>query len=91
VTSFSLPWYAIIGAKAGTDAKQPILACLVGFVLRLLALYRGWEEPLESEPGGAYLHSDGRPLLGRKLSGKSQREARDLGLTVEPDGATGSQ
>ena len=30
-----------------------------------------------------YQHSDGRPLLGRKLHGKSQRELRDLGLLVE--------
>jgi hypothetical protein len=28
------------------------------------------------------MHSDGRPLLGRKLQGKSQRELHDLGLTV---------
>ena len=34
-----------------------------------------------------YQHSDGRPLLGRKLAGKSQRELRDLGLLVE-DGDT---
>jgi hypothetical protein len=34
----------------------------------------------------AYQHSDGRPLLGRKLAGKSQRELRDLGLLVD-DGA----
>jgi len=26
---------------------------------------------------------DGRPLLGRKIAGKSQRELHDLGLTVE--------
>jgi uncharacterized membrane protein YeiH len=155
MTAFSLPWYAIIGAKAGVDAKVPILGCLVlavvgptagrwlidvscgvtpkqfirsewfvsialltgliwilltsaglstwpatilsflvGFVVRLLALYRGWEEPLASEPKGAYLHSEGRPHLGRKLSGKSQRELRDLGLTVEQsrsDAVTGSR
>jgi hypothetical protein len=30
-----------------------------------------------------YQHSDGRPLLGRKLKGKSQRELRDLDLVVE--------
>jgi hypothetical protein len=27
--------------------------------------------------------SDGRPLLGRKIAGKSQRELQDLGLAVE--------
>ena len=27
-----------------------------------------------------YLHDDGRPLLGRKIKGKSQRELHDLGL-----------
>ena len=28
-------------------------------------------------------HDDGRPLLGRKLAGKSQRELHELGLTVD--------
>ena len=145
MTSFSLPWYAIIGASAGVAAGMPILGSLllavvgptagryyiditsgvppkqfirgewfvaiaaltgavwilldglgvgtwpavlgafaVGFVLRMVALYRGWEEPLANEPKGVYAHSDGRPLLGRKLAGKSQREMRDLGLVVEP-------
>jgi uncharacterized membrane protein YeiH len=61
-----------------------------GFTLRVVALYRGWEEPLAKEPAGVYQHSDGRFLLGRKIAGKSQRELRDLGLLVEnsgPDGA----
>jgi uncharacterized membrane protein YeiH len=145
MTSFSLPWYAVIGAIAGVGAGIPVLGSLLlavvgptagryfidissgvtpkqfirgewfvgiaaltgavwivlnamgvdtwpavlgavafGFVLRMLALYRGWEEPLAKEPKGVYQHSDGRPLLGRKIAGKSQRELRDLGLTVEP-------
>jgi hypothetical protein len=55
----------------------------VGFTVRVIALYRGWEEPLAKEPAGVYQHSDGRPLLGRKIAGKSQRELRDLGLLAE--------
>jgi hypothetical protein len=35
------------------------------------------------EPTGVYKYDDGRPLLDRELRGKSQRELRDLGLTVE--------
>ena len=50
----------------------------------MLALYLGWEEPLAKEPAGVYQHADGRPLLGRKIAGKSQRELHDLGLLVEP-------
>jgi uncharacterized membrane protein YeiH len=145
MTSFSLPWYAVIGAIAGVGAGIPVLGSLLlavvgptagrfyidissgvtpkqfikgewfvgiaaltgavwivldtmglgtwpavlgavafGFVLRVAALYRGWEEPMPEEPKGVYLHSDGRPLLGRKIAGKSQREMRDLGLVVEP-------
>jgi hypothetical protein len=61
------------------------IAFVIGFTLRLLALYRGWEEPLAKEPAGVYQHSDGRPLLGRKLSGKSVREMHDLGLVVDQD------
>jgi uncharacterized membrane protein YeiH len=144
MTSFSLPWYAIIGAQKAIEAGYPILgalaiaviaptagrymidvtsgvtpkqfvrgewfvataigtglvwilldewgvpywisvaaAFLVGFTFRVLALYRGWEEPLAREPKGLKLHSDRRPLLGRKLAGKSQEELRMLGLTVD--------
>ena len=144
MTSFSLPWYAIVGAQAGVTVGLPVLGCLllavvsptagryyiditsgvppkqfirgewfvaiaaltglvwilltwagvnpwlaggisfaVGFSVRMIALYRGWEEPLAKEPSGVYQHSDGRPMLGRKLAGKSEREMRDLGLVVE--------
>lgn len=68
-------------------------ALVVGYVLRVIALYRGWEEPLAKGPRGVYLHSDGRPMLGRKLKGKSQDELRDLGLLVEsqPTGPDGKE
>jgi uncharacterized membrane protein YeiH len=59
------------------------ISFVVGFTVRMLALYLGWEEPLAKEPAGVYQHSDGRPLLGRKIKGKSQRELHDLGLLVE--------
>ncbi len=149
MTSFSLPWYAIMGAYTGVKVGLPVLGCLllgvvgstagryyiditsgvppkqfirgewfvaiaaltalvwilctqvglgawasiaisfvVGFTVRVIALYRAWEAPLAKEPKGVYQHSDGRPLLGRKLAGKSQRELRYLGLTVAPE--TGS-
>jgi len=61
---------------------------VIGFTVRMLALYLGWEEPLAKEPTGVYQHSDGRPLLGRKIAGKSQRELRDLGLVVEEPAAS---
>ena len=144
MTSFSLPWYAIVGAQKGVGAAIPVLGCLllavvalpqgagtstsravsrrssssaasgssrsrrsrgscgswstgpvgtrgsppavafvVGYTVRVLALWYAWEEPLAREPTGVYQHSDGRPLLGRKLKGKSKRELRDLGLLVE--------
>ena len=144
MTSFSLPWYAIVGAQKGIGQSIPILGCillavvgptagrwlidvssgvtpkqfirgewfvsiaaltglvwilvywasgntwvaagvafLVGYTVRVLALWYAWEEPLANEPDGVYQHSDGRPLLGRKLKGKSKRELRDLGLLVE--------
>jgi len=63
------------------------IALVVGYTVRVVALYRGWEEPLAKEPTGVYRHDDGRPLLGRKLAGKSQRELRDLGLLVPSDPA----
>ncbi len=152
MTSFSLPWYAIVGAEKGVTVGLPVLGCLflavvgptagryyiditsgvppkqfirgewfvgiaaltglvwiaadsaglgtwwatgiafaVGFTIRMIALYRAWEEPLAKEPTGVYHHSDGRPLLGRKLAGKSQRELRDLGLIVENGQVTEAQ
>jgi hypothetical protein len=59
---------------------------VLGYAFRVAALYRGWEEPLAKEPKGVYVHDDGRPLLGRKLKGKSKREMDYLGLAVHKDG-----
>jgi len=144
MTSFSLPWYAVVGAQKGVAVGIPVLGSIllavvgptagrwyidvssgvtpkqfvrgewfvataaltglvwivafwasgntwvalavafaIGFSVRVAALWYGWEEPLAKEPKGVYIHSDGRPLLGRKLQGKSQRELHDLGLTVD--------
>ena len=148
MTSFSLPWYAIIGAQKATEAGYPIVgalaiaviaptagrylidvtsgvtpkqfvrgewfvatavgtgfvwivlseagvpywlsvgaAFLLGFTFRVVALYRGWEEPLARGPKGLKVHADRRPLLGRKLSGRSQEELRMLGLAVDEEPA----
>ena len=136
MTSFSLPWYAIVGAMAGINAGIPVLGCLLlavvgptagryfidvtsgvspkqfirgewfvgiaaltgavwillyaigvgtwlavagafafGFGLRVLALYRGWEEPLAKEPVGVYQHSEGRPAP--RAQARRQVQARD--------------
>jgi uncharacterized membrane protein YeiH len=144
MTSFSLPWYAIVGAQKGVDTSIPILGSLAlavvgptagryyidmtcgvapkqfirsewfvgtavltgavwiivywigagtwaaaglaftaGFGFRLGALFMGWEEPMASEPEGVVIHDDGRPLLGRKLKGKSRRELQALGLSQD--------
>jgi len=76
--------YWLIVQHGGGSVWWPTgIAFAIGFGIRMLALYRGWEEPLAKEPAGVYKHDDGRPLLGRKIAGKSQRELRDLGLLVE--------
>jgi uncharacterized membrane protein YeiH len=75
-------WVICDAAGLGTWWSAGI-AFVAGFTVRTLALYRGWEEPLAKAPAGVYKHDDGRPLLGRKIAGKSQRELRDLGLLVE--------
>ena len=72
----------IVGGRRA-PGWPPVISFVIGYTLRVLALYRGWEEPLAKEPQGVYMHDDGRPLLGRKIAGKSQRELRDLGLLVE--------
>jgi uncharacterized membrane protein YeiH len=80
-------FYWLLVQQAGASIwSATLLAFGVGYTLRVLALYRGWEEPLALEPEGVYLHDEGRPLLGRKIAGKSQRELRDLGLLVENGG-----
>jgi uncharacterized membrane protein YeiH len=61
------------------------IAFVVGYAFRITALFRGWEEPLAKEPTGVYLHDDGRPLLGRKLRGRSERELRSLGLAIDAE------
>jgi uncharacterized membrane protein YeiH len=74
-------WILVDWAGAGTWWAAGI-AFAVGFSFRLLATFRGWEEPLPAEPKGVVVHKD-HVLFGRKLAGKSQQELRDLGLVVE--------
>jgi hypothetical protein len=78
-------WLGCDALKLGTSVCVGI-AFVIGYTFRVIALYRAWEEPLASEPTGVYRHDDGRPMLGRKLKGKSVRELRDLGLLVENGG-----
>ena len=76
----------VIATQLGLSSwPAAIVAFAVGYTFRVLALWFAWEEPLAKEPAGVYVHNDGRPMLGRKLKGKSRRELRDLGLVVEPD------
>lgn len=72
--------------SAGLDTwVSALIAFIVGYTVRMLALYFAWEEPLAAEPKGVYIHDDGRPPLGRKLKGKSKHELKSLGLTVEDE------
>jgi uncharacterized membrane protein YeiH len=77
-------WILVYWAGAGTWGAAGV-AFVVGYAFRTAALFRGWEEPLAREPKGVLIHDEGRPLLGRKLRGKSKRELRDLGLLVEEE------
>jgi len=79
-----LVWVFCYWAGLGVWGSAGV-AFIVGYVTRVTALYRGWEEPLAKEPKGVYKHDDGRPLLGRKIAGKSVRELRDLGLLIEDE------
>lgn len=81
-------WIACFAAGLSATWSAAI-ALVIGYTIRVIALYRAWEEPLAKEPQGVYQHSDGRPMLGRKLKGKSKRELRDLGLLVEDGGEAG--
>ena len=75
----------LVLSEAGlSDWWAALFAFAIGFVFRLLALYKAWEEPMPKGPKGIVKHPDGRPHLGRKLAGKSDEELRSLGLHVEP-------
>jgi hypothetical protein len=58
------------------------VAFATGYAVRVLAMSRGWEEPLAEGPAGVYMHED-RPLLGSKIKGESETELRGLGLWVD--------
>jgi len=74
----------VVCASAGLNTWVcAAIAFAIGYTVRILALYYSWEEPLAKEPKGVYLHDDGRPLLGRKLKGKSKREMASLGLAMD--------
>jgi uncharacterized membrane protein YeiH len=75
-------WVACDSAGLNTWVSAAI-SFAIGYTLRMVALYRGWEEPLAKEPKGVYVHDDGRPLLGRKIKGKSKREMESLGLAMD--------
>ena len=79
-----LIWLVVyqLGASIALSAG---IAFVIGYAFRVTALYRAWEEPLAKEPTGVYVHDDGRPMLGRKLKGKSKRELESLGLAVHKD------
>jgi uncharacterized membrane protein YeiH len=85
-----LVWVLCDTAKLNTWACFGI-ALVVGYTVRVTALYRGWEEPLAKEPAGVYRHDDGRPLLGRKLKGKSAREMASIGLAMDQDAPPAAQ
>jgi len=78
-------WLAVYSAGLSTWWAAGIEFAF-GFFFRLLAWFYGWEEPMPKEPKRVVVHKD-HVLFGRKLAGKSHKELRDLGLTVD-DGAT---
>ena len=75
----------MVDALGASLVVSAAIAFLIGYTVRVLAFYRAWEMPLAKEPTGVYKHDDGRPMLGRKLKDKSQRELGYLGLTVDKD------
>ena len=77
-----LIWVICDSAGLNTWVSAAI-SFVIGYTVRMLALYYAWEEPLAKEPKGVYLHDDGRPMLGRKIKGKSRREMESLGLVVD--------
>jgi hypothetical protein len=80
-------WILVYTASANTWVAAAA-AFVIGYALRVAAMWWAWEEPLASAPKGVYLHQDTRPQLGRKLTGKSSSELRALGLLVDEDEST---
>ena len=83
-----LVWILVYWAGLSTWWAAGI-AFALGFAFRLLAMFKGFEEPMPKEPKGVVIHKD-HVAFGRKLSGKSQRELADLGLAVDNGRPTSS-
>lgn len=84
-----LIWVICDSAGLNTWVSAAI-AFAVGYTFRVAALYYAWEGPLAKEPKGVYIQDDGRPMLGRKLTGRSARELAYLGLSVGDSGSKSS-
>jgi uncharacterized membrane protein YeiH len=76
-----LVWIGLVAFGLGTWVCAGG-AFVAGYTFRVLAMYRGWEEPLAQGPAGVYEHED-RPILGNKIKGRSESELRALGLWVD--------
>jgi hypothetical protein len=83
--AFSCPRVMPVRAGCARSLSAADRAFAIGHRVRVVALYRGWQESLAREPAGVYLHDDGRSLPRRKVKGKSKREMKSLGLTLEHD------
>ena len=82
----SVVWIVLFALGLNTWICAAV-AFAIGYAARVLAVYRGWEEPIAHGPAGVYIHQD-HLLLGSKIKGKSENELRALGLWVdrpEPD------
>jgi uncharacterized membrane protein YeiH len=78
--------WVICGSAHLNTWVSAAISLVIGYTFRMLALYNSWEEPLAKEPKGVYIHDAGRPMLGRKLQGKSKREMAYLGLSTDSSG-----
>ena len=75
--------WVICHAAGLNDWISAGVAFVVAYTVRMLAMWRGWEEPMPKQPKSVNLHDDSRRLLGPKLKGTSEQEPRDLGLPPE--------
>ena len=72
--------WVICDAAGLNDWISAGVAFVVAYTVRMLAMWRGWEEPMPKQPESVNLHDNNRPLLGPNPKGTSEQELRDLGL-----------
>ena len=81
----------VVGDIAGlNDWINAGVTFVVAYTMRILALWRGWEEPMPNEPQDWRADAGQPPLPGPGATGTFDQERRELGRTDDGPGQDGA-